>query len=140
MSSNVQPPTGGFKLTSTNGLGNIAVFLLLAAGSVFGIGEDAITGLVAAAVPIGLFIREILEGTRKPRWAGNIVTYLSSAILLLAPWLEDLLGAVSPIANALANGNFDAIWPALIPVVSSLLLLFKEKPWQKPDNPTVTTT
>jgi hypothetical protein len=124
--------------TSTNGIGNILVFVLLAAGAVFGIGEDAITALVTAAVPIGLFIREILEGARKPRWAGNIVTYLSSAVLLLAPWLEDLLGAVSPIADALATGNFNAIWVLLIPVVNALLLLFKSKPWQTEDNITTT--
>lgn len=121
----------GFDLTSTNGIGNIVVFVLLAIGAAFGIGEDSITALVTAAVPIGLAVREILEGIRRPRWAGNIVTYLSSAVLLLAPWLEDLLGAVSPIADALANGDFNAIWPLLIPVVNTVLVLFRTKPWQK---------
>jgi len=127
MSSLTKAATG-YKLNSTNGIGNIAVFVLLAIGAVFGIGEDLITALVAAAVPVGFAIREIFEGVRKPRWAGNIVTYLSSAILLLAPQLEDLLGAVSPIADAVANGNFDAIWILLIPVVNALLVLFRGKP------------
>ena len=117
----------GYKLSSTNGIGNIAVFLLLAIGAVFGIGEDLITALVAAAVPVGLLVREIFEGARKPRWAGNIVTYLSSAILLLAPQLGDLLDAVSPIADAVANGNFEAIWILLIPVVNAILVLFRGK-------------
>ena len=128
----------GYKLNSTNGIGNIIVFVLLAIGAAFGIGEDAITALVTAAVPIGFAIREIYEGTRKPRWAGNIVTYLTSAILLLAPWLEDLLGAVSPIADAIANGNFDAIWVLLIPVVNSLLVIFRNRPWEptEPGTPT----
>lgn len=120
----------GYKLNSTNSIGNIAVFVLLAIGAVFGIGEDSIMALVTAAVPIGFAIREIFEGSRKPRWAGNIVTYLSSAVLLLAPWLEELLGAVSPIADAVANGNIDAIWILLIPVVNSVLVIFRNKPWE----------
>lgn len=119
-----------FQWTSTNGIGNIVVFVLLAIGAVFGIGEDAINSLVAAAVPIGLAIREIMEGIRKPRWAGNIVVYLSSAVLLLAPWLEGLLDTVSPIANALAQGDFNAIWPLLIPLVNQLVVLFRSKPWE----------
>lgn len=119
-------------MTSTNGMGNVVVFILLAIGAVFGIGEDAITALVSAAVPIGLAVREILEGLRKPRWAGNIVTYLTSAVLLLAPWLEGVLDTVSPIADALANGNLNAIWPLLIPLVNQLLVLFRAKPWESP--------
>jgi hypothetical protein len=134
MSNSITAPQG-FKFASTNGIGNIVVFVLLAIGAAFGIGEDAITALITAAVPIGLAIREILQGIRKPRWAGNIVTYLISAILLVAPWLDGLLDSVSPIADALVNGNFDAIWIMLIPVVNSVLLLFKTKPWQNDATP-----
>ena len=129
MSNSVQP-VQGYKLNSTNGIGNVVVLVILAIAAAFGIGEDVVQAFVAAAVPLGLLVREILEGLRKPRWSGNIATYLSSAVILLAPWLADLLNVVSPIAEALAEGNFNAVWPLLIPVVNSLLLLFKTKPWQ----------
>lgn len=129
MSNSVQPQ--GYKLNSTNGIGNVVVFVLLAIAAGFGIGEDVVQTFIAAAVPLGLLVREILEGLRKPRWSGNIATYLSSALVLLAPWLADLLNAVSPIATAIAEGNFNAVWPLLIPVVNTLLLIFKSKPWQK---------
>lgn len=132
MSNSVQP-VQGYKLTSTNGIGNAVVFVILAIAAAFGIGEDVVQTFIAAAVPLGLLIREILEGLRKPRWSGNIAAYLSSALVLLAPWLADLLDVISPIATAIAEGNFNAVWPLLIPVVNTLLLLFKSKPWQTAD-------
>ena len=130
MSTSTLAPHKGFSLTSTNGIGNVLTFVALAVAALFGIGEDMVNAFIAAAVPLGFLIREVLEGTRKPRWAGNIATYLTSAVVLLAPWIEGLLDAASPIADAVATGNTSAIWTLLIPIVNELLLLIRNQPWK----------
>lgn len=120
-----------FDLTSTNGIGTVVTFLILAAGAAFGIGEDMISAFIYAATPLVLAVREAFKGIRKPRWVGNIATYIISAVVLIAPWLNDVLELASPIADALIAGDFSAAWPMFIPLISSILLLFRTKPWQK---------
>lgn len=114
-------------LGSTNGTGNVITFVLLAAAATFGIGEDYVNSLVAAVGPIVLFVREIIEGTRKPRWVGNIATYLGSAIVLLMPALSGIIEAVKPIADAVASGNINMVWTLLIPLVNEILVYIRTR-------------
>jgi len=124
-----------FEFWSTNGTGNVLTFALLAIAAVYGIGENTVNALIAAAGPLILAVREIIKGIRKPRWTGNIITYVFSGILLLAPWLDDLLTVLQPIGNAIAEGNINALWGLLIPVINEILVLFRTKPWQPPGDP-----
>lgn len=126
-------PKGFSLLGSTNGTFNVIIFVLFALAAAFGIGEEPVAAFIAALTPIIGFIREIIEGKRKARWVGNILTYLFSAILLLAPWLDGLLTVLKPIGDAIASGNYSAIFGLLIPVVNEVLLLLRTRPWEKED-------
>lgn len=122
--------TGFNILKSTNGVLNIIILLVFAAGAYFGIGEDPITTLIAAAAPIVGFIREIVKGERVGQWTGNIITYIISAILIFAPWLGDLLPLLQPVVEAITSGNINSIWGLFIPIINEILLLIRTKPWQ----------
>lgn len=118
-----------FKPLSTNATGNWVLLLIFAVGALFGIGEEPIL----AAVPIVLLIREIIVGTRKPRWAGNILTYVISAIVIVAPWLGGTLDVIKPIIEVvLGGGDARNVWPLFIPLINQVIILIQTKPWQKP--------
>lgn len=123
---------GNPSLLSTNGTGNIITFLALALAAAFGIGEEPTMALIAAVGPFVMFIREIIKGTRKIRWAGNIITYLAGAITLAAPQLTDLIAALQPLAEAVASGNFTIalLIPLMLPVLNEIIVLFQRSPKQ----------
>lgn len=121
-----------FDPLSTNASANWVLLLVFALGAAFGIEEATIL----AALPIFYAIREIIEKQRKPRWVGNILTYIFSAITLLAPWLAGLLDATSPIIDALIEGaGIGSIFGLLPMLINQLLILVQTQPW-KNDKPT----
>lgn len=114
-------------LLSANGTGNIITFLLLALAALFGIGEEPTMALIAAAAPFVMFVREIIKGTRKPRWAGNIIAYLVGAVTLAAPQFADLIALLQPVAEAISSGEFSLaiLIPLLLPVLNEIIALFQ---------------
>lgn len=130
--------TANAVIDSTNGTINIILMAMFALGAVFGVGEEPISNLVLAIVPVIGIVREIIKGTRKARWSGNILTYIFTGILAALPWLGGVLDALQPLVEIVASGNLTlaAVLPIILPLINEAAILFREKPWANQETET----
>lgn len=121
-----------FDPTSTNATGNAWTFFMLAIASVFGIGEDVVTAAIAASGPLIFAVREIVRGQRRPRWAGNILTYVLSGITVLLPQFENMAGLLGQLAESISEGGFSGSWYLmLMPILNEAALLWQNRKSRK---------
>lgn len=116
-----------FDVLSSNSLGNIAMAILLGVAALYGIGEEPINALIAAALPVYRLFVEIVKGTRKARYWGNAISYFLGAIVLISPELAGIVDALQPIASAIIGGNIDALWVLLIPLVNQIIVYIQTR-------------
>lgn len=119
-------------LQSTNGTLNLVLLLLLAVAASISFPESAVQNLFVAVVAFAGAVREQVKEGIKFRWNSNVFTYLSAAVLMLAPYLDDFLPALESFVNALLEGKTDKILAAIFVVLNVAWRLFQTKPWQKP--------
>lgn len=124
-------------IQSTNGTNQLILAVLFAAGAFFGIDEASILGLVTAATSLIMYVREIAKGERKGKLTINVYTYIATGLTGLFVWMGGIFDALKPLVEYLftvINGseiNFGALLGLLWPIINQLIVIFKEKPWEK---------
>lgn len=119
-------------LQSTNGTLNLVLLLLLALAASISFPESAVENLFVAFVAFAGAVREQLKNGIKFRWNSNVFMYISAGVLMMFPYLENLLPALEGLINALISGSTDKILAAIFVVANILWQLFQSKPWKEP--------
>lgn len=118
--------------TSTNGTLNVVLLIILAAAALFGFQENQIENFLAVLIPFIGTIREWLKSSPAPKWNMNVFTYLSAAVIMLLPWLDELMPALGSLIDAISSMSLDKILPALLVVINIVYHIIKEKLWKAP--------
>lgn len=118
-------------LNSTNGTLNLVMLLLLALAASISFPESAVENLFVAFVAFAGAVREQLKNGIKFRWNSNVFMYISAGVLMLFPYLADLLPALEGLINAFISGSTDKILAAIFVVANILWQLFQSKPWKE---------
>lgn len=122
-------------LKSTNGTLNLVLLLLLALSASLAFPESEVENLFTAIVAFAGVAREWLKQGVKFRWNSNVFTYIAAAVLMLFPYLDELMPALEGLINALISGSTEKILTAVFVVANIVWQLFSTKPWKEQPQP-----
>lgn len=117
---------------STNGTLNIVLLLLLALAAGVSFPGAQLENLFIAVVAFAGVAREWLKDGVKFRWNSNVLAYITTAILMLFPFLDTLIPALTELVTAFVEGRTDKILGALFVVANVAWKLMQDKPWKTP--------